>query len=881
VFVVGTACSGGPPTRTLAGRLVCADCGPLVDGEISVDFGLVSVGRTVDRTLRLHDGGAGPLRVELLPVPAPFSVEGPAHANLEPGAEITIRVSFAPTGDGPAHQILDLGVSSGQAQRIRLTGTGAKPRMECGPASLDFGLAVLGSRVTRTVQCRNLRQDIDIELFATTSAPFRAAAPATIAAGAGAEVAVDYVPGDAGPATGTLHLGGVGVDPQAVELQGRSIPTGLVVRPDVLDGADCYDLGNVPPGSEARLALTLENQGNAGIWLQTFVVDPGPFRIEQGFPVPLPAVGGALSPVQVDVIYAPTVVSPTTGGELAYATLAYNEVQPSTRSFCFRGRSSGPVVDCMPRTLDFGELRLGSQGKLEVECTNVGSLGPDHQDLEVSTVETAAPFHATLGSTSPTPPDESFTVSVAYDAGTAGEFTDTVLIDTNAGQVHIPVHASTRATSCLLFDAPTLDFGVVGPGCRSPSLTVDVINVCNQPVIVEQMELTPGGGSFSVTGAPEPGFVLLGGGVLELQVGYAPTVSGPESATLTLLGVGDPAAAQVAISGEAQDVITTTDVIDGALPARSDLLVVLDNSGSMTEELPSVRTNLGALLDTLIARSVDFHLALTTTGTTSTSHTGSCPGGAGGLENGRFFPVDGSSARLLTSRMSPEFLRASWKKTIDVGTCRDEERGLTAATRALTSPLIDSADAPDTEQPDDGNAGFLRSGAGLSVIFVTDDDDKSPLPVASYLNLLRTVKGTTRSDDLLRVHAIDGGVNRACEGAAAPGTRYQELVSATSGLRQDICDADWGDIVQAIVEGIRQAPRCHLLRSRPGPPQGGSPTPSESWFQVRIDGIPLPPGSGATRAWYYDPAARSLCFEGLFAPGNDDHVEIEYAVSCR
>src|SRR5205085_2227654 len=128
------------------------------------------------------------------------------------------------------------------------------------------------------------------------------------------------------------------------------------------------------------------------------------------------------------------------------------------------------------------------------------------------------------------------------------------------------------------------------------------------------------------------------------------------------------------ITGGAHRPATIVDQWDQSTP-KVDLLIVIDNSGSMAEEQKALASNLDHLWNRIALANADFHVAVTSSGMTPyTAGFSQCPGGAQGGEAGRFFPVDGSRPRLLTPT-TPDVRGALFANTA-VGTCHWNEQFL-------------------------------------------------------------------------------------------------------------------------------------------------------------------------------------------------------------
>jgi len=177
----------------------------------------------------------------------------------------------------------------------------------------------------------------------------------------------------------------------------------------------------------------------------------------------------------------------------------------------------------------------------------------------------------------------------------------------------------------------------------------------------------------------------------------------------------------------------------------TDILFVVDDSGSMSEEQANLAANLDAFIDTLAASPVenDFRIGVTNssveeftvTATAGKSYTAGpavgVPYPAGALvaiksdRNGNaisgalnydasLFPrTSGWGGNRILAKGSPT-LATDFKANVRVGlNGSGKEQPFRAARLALSDRLLDS------------NAGFLRDGARLAIVFLTDEDDCS------------------------------------------------------------------------------------------------------------------------------------------------------------
>jgi hypothetical protein len=307
---------------------------------------------------------------------------------------------------------------------------------------------------------------------------------------------------------------------------------------------------------------------------------------------------------------------------------------------------------------------------------------------------------------------------------------------------------------------------------------------------------------------------------------------------------------------------TQTDVFQQAAPSKVDILVVMDNSGSMSQAHALVKQNIGTLLNEAQAQQVDYHIAVTTTGLIpAPSGWAACPGGAQGGEAGRFFPVDNSSPRIITSA-TPNAAQVL-ANNVDVGVCHWWEESFEAARLALTPPLVDHAKDPGTPWPSDGNLGFYRQDAKLALLFISDDDDESGPTVASYEAALLALKNGDPS--MLTASAIAGPVDTSCPLSTGPAPRYLQMAHDLGGAFVSICSPDW-TAAFVKVAGSSFGPQSVFKLSMPATNPPG--------VQVQVNGLAV------TTGWTYQPATNSVVFDPAQVPAVGSTVSITYNLGC-
>jgi hypothetical protein len=184
---------------------------------------------------------------------------------------------------------------------------------------------------------------------------------------------------------------------------------------------------------------------------------------------------------------------------------------------------------------------------------------------------------------------------------------------------------------------------------------------------------------------------------------------------------------------------------------QTDILFVVDDSGSMQEEQTNLRNNLAAFIDALVASPVenDFRVGVTSTavegfttnGTTAQAY-GAGPAAGTPYPDGALVAVRQRAGGAVTPGDLVYDLAAN-PGTLGWGGARILDKGdgspaaLAALARDFKANVLLGVDGSGKEQPfraarlaltdrlADANAGFLRPGARLAIIFVTDEDDCS------------------------------------------------------------------------------------------------------------------------------------------------------------
>lgn len=296
-------------------------------------------------------------------------------------------------------------------------------------------------------------------------------------------------------------------------------------------------------------------------------------------------------------------------------------------------------------------------------------------------------------------------------------------------------------------------------------------------------------------------------------------------------------------------------------PSEVDILMVVDNSCSMDPYQEKLAENFQEFISFFIDANVDYQIGVVTTTVSeavpvpengcSQADVDAIPEG-GHLVGGAFITEDTPDAE------------EKFSTYVNLGICGSGyEMGLESAYRAVT----------DRDALAD-NGQFLRDEASLSMIFVANEEDYSPLGVNEYINTFRDVKGQRSRDvfnaSALVVQDLEDCSQREINAGASEGSRYLDVAKQTGGIRASICDDDFESIVTDLSLNSSRLTDTFYLSSLPA---AGS-------LSVTVDETELPCEDGG---WTYvltrneaDDEVGAIVFDRDEIPEPGSQVTIRY-----
>jgi hypothetical protein len=390
-----------------------------------------------------------------------------------------------------------------------------------------------------------------------------------------------------------------------------------------------------------------------------------------------------------------------------------------------------------------------------------------------------------------------------------------------------------------------LSFGWRLVGCPAEPQEVTVTNIGDLQLDVSELRVAGSGADmFSIDGSPQS---LAPGESFSFDVGFTAR-SVADYVVDIQVDSNDPdqPTAGVDATGHGSTTAINEEVFFQPDVSDVDVLWVVDNSGSMSSIVGHLGDRFASFLSTFDTMDIDYQIAVTSTDMYDPAH------------QGRFLGPEKIMSRADTDPVGL-FVAAT-----DLGSSGSgSEQGMDAAYAALTSPLVDT-----------DNAGFVRDGAVLAVVVISDEDDDSAISNADFTRWLDGYKGDA---DLTSLSAIvgdwDGGFGIGCTSSGFPpvtaeaAERYVKVQRATGGTFQSICDEDFDEVLSYLAFGASGLSFDFELSKVPE---------SIGGITVTVDGVEVArhPANG----WFYDSAKNAIHFSRRAVPGPNATVVISYPV---
>jgi hypothetical protein len=262
---------------------------------------------------------------------------------------------------------------------------------------------------------------------------------------------------------------------------------------------------------------------------------------------------------------------------------------------------------------------------------------------------------------------------------------------------------------------------------------------------------------------------------------------------------------------------------------KLDIVWIIDNSGSMSDEQSALGTNFSAFINDFITKDVDFKMAITTTDTSSSSKKGKM--------------VTGSDTKLTSARAkaNENQFKSDFRSLVKVGTSGSgAEKGLEASEGFMQKYA----------------SSFIRPDAYLAVVVLSDEEDQSSKSVKTYTDYLKSFKSEA---GLVKVYSIvDVRMSNKGSGIATGYKRYADASNNTAGIVADIREdfhrslSDMGDSIINLLDSFALAN-----------------TPVDGSLKVYVNG-------SQTSDYTYDSSSRSIKFNPNNLPPVGSEIKVTY-----
>jgi hypothetical protein len=387
-----------------------------------------------------------------------------------------------------------------------------------------------------------------------------------------------------------------------------------------------------------------------------------------------------------------------------------------------------------------------------------------------------------------------------------------------------------------------LNFDEVGIGCDTDEL-LRIRNVGTETLLVEVPTFTSEDFGFD-TEITET-LSLSPDEMVEVNVIFLAAGDGDYGGTLSLAS-NDPTRPRVDVPlagiGTDDEHIRTDDFTQNERSAV-DVLFIIDNSSSMSQEQEAVADNISDFFQSFLELNLDYHMGVITTDIVNPAQSGR---------------LQGSPAFISDEAPDPQGQLA---QAVSVGdNDMGDESGLAAMELALSEPVLSNE-----------NAGFIRDDALLSIIILSDEPEQSNRDSRHYIDFLGTVKDDPTQ---ISVSTIVGDRDWGCQGVcggrptgAQPGDKYIDVQEAFPGVFESICACDYSPAMEAV--GLASAGFRSVFELSRVPLDARQ-------IEVTVNGQ-------ITMLWHYNPETNSIEFELDAIPQGLATIYISYPVdgSCR
>jgi len=488
-----------------------------------------------------------------------------------------------------------------------------------------------------------------------------------------------------------------------------------------------------------------------------------------------------------------------------------------------------PNIEVSPALLQFGTASRDDDPIVQtftVKSTGVIALNIDSIVIDGENAASFTILTDLAGASMP--PGTETTVDVAFQPmGANQQFATATVISDDPDEPLVPVELyGEGAVPELQIDPDPIDFGTSYVGCDN-EINVELTNIGTDTLVIESL-VQDGDEDIRLASHDDLPITLEPGELSTAVFAFGPENEGAFSGQLSVESnepLGTRVAEQLA-TGSFAGWYTDTWEIPSDPP--TDIMFAIDQSCSMDDDQRRLATNFSTFIGLLSSYSNDWQIIIANDDD-------------GCNQTGILTPSTPGYQTLFTDQVS---------------------RGGGTFTEALLT--VGARAAESASYAGGCNYGFMRDGAALHLVLVSDEPEQSSwISGESWSTLVSRVQTAKGDPGMVKISAIAGDYPGGC-GSADAGDGYYQAVGATHGEFISIC-SDWADTTT-----LEQLASASIIQNT---------------FELLQNPIPetisVFVNSTEVTGWTYEATSNSVTIDSV-DPGEGDLVEISYggAASC-
>ena len=466
---------------------------------------------------------------------------------LAPGASCQVLLTFTPTSLGAISALLDLvNPVTGSISKVPVTGTGVAPVVPT-TGGFFFGNQRVGATFsTPGLILVNAGTDTlhvsSVSISGTNAAAFAIGAGtcvgAAVAPNGSCTVPLNFTPPSTGPMSATLNV----IDdswngPSQFSLSGTGVQSHATFAPSTVT------FPNTLTGQTTTQSITVISDGAASLNLSSITLTG---TGAAAYAISSDACSGQQWPASINCSFKVTFAPQATGSYPA-SILVADDAAGSPQSISLAGSDQPADATASPGSVAFGALRPGRSATPQtVTLANDGSATV-HVTSAALSGDPSFSVTADTCTGSALAPGTSCTVQLGFSPASVGALSGSLTFTddaTNSPQVVALTGSGVQPAVSL--SAATVAFGNQLIGTTSPSQPVTVTNSGTDTLNIGAVTVTA---PFAMVSDGCSNTAVPAGSTCTIQIVFAPSASGPATATLSIPDDAPGSPHAVALSG--------------------------------------------------------------------------------------------------------------------------------------------------------------------------------------------------------------------------------------------------------------------------------------------------------------------------------------------